>query len=234
MRTLLTKLLLLLHVIVYATPDDGIREYDVLVGYNESSYYSIKTIHYPTGNYFIMIDSSFLVERNLTTGKVTSRILLRAAKHIDNTTFEDWETIEYKNKNFNYSKFLADKKVKYLYPEIYQNTNFKPLRLRVDIEGLKLIYRDDSILLETLEYISLYVPWIESFLENQLEHLRLFPYSGIEFVSISNVVADDNYLFITINGEIDPEKYQSVVVMESKKYEKLKNEIVNRKSNDSF
>ena len=170
MKTLIPiALAFLFSLSLSATPDDGIRKYEILFGYNDISFYSILTIHYPTGQYFKRVDSSFVIERNLITGELTEKILIRSATHSDTTSNQDWSTKEYLNTDFQFHNYLAAKQIKYLYPEIYSNNMYRPLRLHIDLEGLKVQYRNEKAIIENIDFVEIFAPGITETLNSQEE-----------------------------------------------------------------
>ncbi len=53
--------LIIFSRLIYATPYDGIREHESLIGYNYNNFYSVKVISYPTGIYYAHFDSAFVI-----------------------------------------------------------------------------------------------------------------------------------------------------------------------------
>ena len=208
-----------------ATPDQGIRKYEILFGYNEVSYYSIQTIHYPTGQYYKMVDSSFVTERNLVTGELTEKILIRSATHNDTTANQDWHTKEYLNSEFQFHKYLATKQITYLYPEIYSNNTYRPVRLHMDLEGLKVQHRENKAIIENIDFVETFAPGITETLNTQ-EELRIkYPGQKINFVKVVDFVGDGKYLFVMLGYGDDPEYNQSVCVISMDKFEKVRKEL---------
>ncbi len=201
------------------TPDGEIKENDVLIGYNQKSYYSIKTIDYPTGSYYKTIDSSFVIERDLKTGIEKQKTFLKSTIHEDKNAMDEWETTEFKNSKFSFNKFLKNNNIKYLYPEIYKYTH-KSIKFNIDLEGLKTISQAKTIVIESIENVKKFVPWIKESLITEKKLKKNFPKERVDYVKVLDFVMDDKFIFITIASEID-KKQQSILVLKTDKFKKL-------------
>ena len=222
------KLLLILILAAtssFHTPDEGIQEYDVLIGYNDDFYYSIKTIHYLAENRFQRIDSSFLLQRSLKTSLEVNRTLLRAAKHTDKSTEEDWETNEFINPDFKLEQFIIENKIKYLFPEIYENSNYRPYWFELDSEGLKISYRGETTVVQDMESIEKAASWMSESLKEQNEDSKAYPDERHNYVNTQSFVGDDKYLFVRVSSEIIPNRLESILVIEMDDFLKKKTEL---------
>lgn len=226
----LTKLLLfIIHLTplsLLATPDDGERESEVLVGYNSSYYYSIKTIHYPSQTYFDLKDSSFIIERELSNGKLNSKICIHANQHIDSLANGEWTSIEYINQNFNFAKFLVEKKIKYLLPEIHQKHPSIIEEFIIDETGLKIQKEYASITITPIDSIHVFIPWIKEALKSQTETNKHYPNNKEVYVKVFSYAIDKLYLFIQIQNNVYPELQQSIFVIKASEYFQKKNELI--------
>lgn len=218
---MISQLLILLLTVfpnsICTTPDDGIKEYEVLIGYNSNSYYSMKTINYPRETYFESKDSAFLIERSLATCKMISRIFLSSRHHLDSTTLGDWKTKESINAGFDYADFLKKKKIKYLYPSIYRHTTYRNIWFEIDLEGIKISYKEEKSLLIDIEKVELFAPWVKDYLTLQEEVRQQYPKSKLKYVTIFDVIGDEKYLFIIVEGKYDPQYIQSIVIIRKDK-----------------
>lgn len=210
---------------IHATPSDGIRENETLIGYNKTYYYTIKAVQYPTGNYYRRIDSTFVVERELTTGKLNAKICIHATTFIDKSTERDWVKQEYKNETFDYANFLLNKKIKYLYPEWFQNINDPSIQLDMLYEGLIVQLKNYKVVLMDADDIEPYAPWIKESLELERSYEQKYPKEKFNFVTVEAFVSDDMYTFFMIKSEFDVEILRSVLVMETNRFKLLQVEI---------
>ncbi len=209
------------------TPDDGIIEHEVLIGYNDFYYYSIKVVNYPTGSYYEGIDSAFVFERELKTGNVKSKIFLKSYHHQDTTTYSDWKVTECNNVGFKYHKYLKNKKIKYIFPSIYRFTTAnRNGKLVIDNKGLKLIYKDEKVLISNIDDIENYVQWINKSLMTQKEFNIHYKNVKDKFVSVSDFIEDGKYLFVILESKIDPEYLQSIIVINRDKIIKARQIII--------
>ncbi|UII30491.1 hypothetical protein LVD17_19555 [Fulvivirga ulvae] len=206
---------------VHATPGDGIIENETLIGYNSTYYYSIKTVRYPTGSYYKFADSTFVMERALATGKVNTRICTHASTYIDQSTEGDWTKTEYRNTEFNYPRFLLNKKVKYLYPERYLNIHEPAIRLDILKEGLVLQLKDYKVMVMDLVDMEPYAPWITESLSKEQYYRYKYPKEKFNFVTIKAFVNDDQHAFFIIESKIGAEILQAILVMEGSQFKLL-------------
>lgn len=224
MRTILF-LLICTPLLLNATPSDGIRENETLIGYNNTHYYTIKAVQYPTGNYYRRIDSTFVVERELTTGKLNARICIRATTYIDRSTERDWVKQEYKNDTFDYTRFLLNKNIKYLYPEWFQSINDPSVQLDMLYEGLILQLKNYKVVLMDADDMEPYAPWIKESLELERSYEQKYPKEKFNFVTVEAFVSDDKYTFFMIKSEFDVEILRSVLVMKTDRFKLLQQEV---------
>lgn len=217
--------LIWLPFFVNATPSDGIRENETLIGYNDTFYYSIKTVKYPTGLYYKFIDSTFVMERSLSDGKLITKLCIQAATHIDKTTEGDWIKTEYRNEQFDYPQYLLDKKIKYLYPERFQNIYNPSVRLDILYEGLTLQLKNYKVVLLDVHDMEAYAPWVKKFLELEKEYKSKYPKEKFDFVTVKSFVSDDKHTFFIIRAKVDVEIFESVLVMDTSRFNLLQEEI---------
>ena len=211
----------------YATPDDGVREHDVLIGYNENYYYSFKTINYPSGTYYANRDSAFLIERELKSGKLISKIFISSRYHRDSTSYGDWRTKEYVNSKFNYIEYLSEKNIKYLYPSIYKYSSYRRLWFEVDFDGLKLMYKQEKELIAELDLVEVYAPWIRKYLQEKEKTKQKYPNSKREYVKAACLIGDNDYVFLIIIGEMNADYLQSILPLKKEELSKKARETIN-------
>jgi len=218
-KQFLLLIFLAVSKLIFAIPDDGIREHDIVIGYNDNYYYSIKTISYPSGTYFSHRDSAFLVDRELQTGKVISKIFLSTRYHRDSTSYGDWKTKESDNNEFNYVEYLKENNIKYLFPNVYRYTTYRNIRFDIDSEGLKIKRKNEKELLLGIEKVEIFAPWVRDYLLKEAKMDKEFPRRKHEYIKVFDTVGDNEFLFVIIEGKYDPEYLQSIVVIRKDKLE---------------
>lgn len=116
----LKVLLLLIGIIVSATPSPGTMVQQTLLGITDSSYVTLMVKRHSTGTYYLHKDSTFLCTYDLVSGKRMDRLLIRATVYQDTTTNRDWGLFEKPSSPVvNVVEYLATHAVRTIFPCAY-------------------------------------------------------------------------------------------------------------------
>ncbi len=226
MRKLTLLLLFSLSCILTAlsTPNSAIWENEILIGVNDQNYYTIKTCRYLTGTYFHNIDSVFLIEREINTGKVIDRKVLRVIDHKDATTNGDWQHTEMIENPINLIEYQKDKKV-----ELVFQSNYKNMKFKFSADGLLLLYRDSEELIENRAYVENYVDWFNEYLSYQEKYPNDFDFQ----IRISQTYESRTHKFFIVESgsdHTDSDFRQTVLVVHRDKLNAARQRINRRKN----
>jgi hypothetical protein len=143
-------------LILFSTPDSSVWENEILIGANDDNFYTIKMCKYLTGTYYYNIDSVFLIERVLNSGKVNEKIVLRVVNNMDVTTEGNWQHTEMIEAPINIIEYQKEKKVNLVYQR-----NFDGLSFMFSPDGLIINYRESEEMIVSKAYIDSFIDWYD-------------------------------------------------------------------------
>jgi hypothetical protein len=207
-----------------STPNVAFWENETLIGVNKQNYYTIKTCKYLTGTYYHNIDSVFLFEREINTGKVIERKVLRVIDHRDTTSNGDWKHTEMIKNSTNIIEHQKEKEVDLIFQSNYKNMKFKFSK-----DGLLLLYKDSEELIVTRAYIEKYVDWLNQYLSSQ----EKYPNNHDFQIRISQTYQSRTHEFFIVESgpdHSDSDFRQTVLVFHHDKLNTARQRINKRKN----
>lgn len=207
---------------VFATPDDGVVEHESLLGYNTESFYSVKVISYPTGTYYAQFDSAFVIERAFKTGIIKSKQFINTRHHKDSTALGDWYTSITENQEFDFVRFMDENNIKYLYPNITRHSTDFVAGFIIDSDGMKLKFKKGIDLISPMDVLEKHNAWIKDYLEMQEIRNAKYPnWKKAEYVRVRDFILSDDYLFVIVSGDNEPERFETIFAIERNKFDNI-------------
>ena len=209
---------------VFATPNNAIWENEILIGVNSDNYYTIRTCKYLTGTYYHDIDSIFLIEKELSSGAIIDKIVLRVIDHKDSTANGDWQHKELIENPINLIEYQKNKHMEIAYQGNYFDSKFDFLR-----DGLFINYRNGKELIVDKTYLDKYIDWYSEYIQYQEEYS-----DDIDFrIKVALAYETRTHMFLVVESgsdHCDMDFRQSILVIDKNKYRTAKQNIVKRKN----
>lgn len=190
-KTLLFIAILLIFKMANSTPNSAVWENEILIGVTENYYYTMKLGRYFPSNYFQYADSLFLFEKELNTGKVTEKTILRVIHHNSAEIGGKWEHIEMVKNPLNLIQYQMEKKMEFAFKVSFPDTKFK-----INKKGLFLKMGKDEEILLNKTYVDKYVGWIDDCLTNQIKYPDINEYQ----IRVLETYAAAGYIFLVVES----------------------------------
>ena len=222
MRTYIFSVIIITGVTSAAlsTPNRATWENEILLGMNQSYFYTLKTCRYLTGTYFHSIDSVFLLEKDLKTGAVQEEIPIRVVEHRDETSMGDWTHTEQWKDPVNLIEYQMAKKMEILYQSnLPENYNF-----RFSGEGLMLHYKNREEQIVVTDHLANFISWIELYLYYQDNYKNDRDFR----IRISEAYASAGHYFFVVESGVDHSDIdfkQSILVFRRELFQEAKRKI---------
>ncbi len=208
----------------YATPESGVGIKEAVIGYNDNYFYTFQMNNYILGTYYAAKDSVFLLEKELSTGKIKSKIFVNSRHHFDKDANGRWETTISENSDLNFIDYVESKNIKYLYPTISRTFSYRNLKLIVDFTGLKLKLNGETELIVGFDKLEIFAPWVKHYLDTMGGISNKGKY---EYVKAFCTIGDSEYIFFTIKGQMSGNYTESIIPIKKSELSLKVLEIIN-------
>jgi len=185
---------------VWATPDSSTWRREVLVGCNDSHFYSYLIEQRNPGSYYKYIETLSLAQYAITTGKLVEQTVIRKTHHLDFDAEGNWMAEEQQQTPFDLNKYLVDNQIDYAFPIAMSDTN-----IVFEQDGFFLPGKKAKALLLSKSQIESLVPWFS------------------QATKIAALYKADNNYFVLLEAGyhyMDMDFLQAVVVISHHTYQK--------------
>ena len=194
------------------SPEKAIWENETLLGANEYNFYTLKAYRHINGNYYFTVDSVFLLEKSLGSGKVLAKVVLRVVENIDEDGNGNWQHSDRFTNQLDIIGYLRKKKASLIYAK-----NFTGLTFKLGNEGLMLNNKENETQLVSRQYIGNYIPWFAEYLDYQ----QAYPGDPDFQVRVSQEYQSASHIFLVVEAgasQGDTDFKQGIIVLSQDKF----------------
>ncbi|RKZ83868.1 MAG: hypothetical protein DRR19_18510 [Candidatus Parabeggiatoa sp. nov. 1] len=194
---------------VWATPGSATWKREILMGCNDTHFYSYVIEMHQPGSYYEETYILSLAKYTIATGELVDKTIIRKTRHTDTDTEGHWIAEEQQNTGFNLTKYLIDNQIDYAFPADMSEANIVVGKDGFFLQGEKA----KAILLSKPQIVSL-VPWFRQ----DTKIAALF-------------MANRNYFVLLEAGAYntaDGNFSQAIIVINHAKYQKARHSLTTR------
>ena len=196
---------------VWATPDASTWKRELLIGANDTHFYSYVIERENPSSYFEYTETLLLAKYAITTGQLAEKITIRKTLHLDKEGNNNWTTEEQLTTPFDLNHFLTENHVSYAFPN-----NIGDAQIVVKTEGFFLQDEKSQVVLLPKSKVVPQAPWFDQYtkivsLYEINNNYYLLIEQRDEFGEISLDDMDFQQTIIIITGEAYKKAWDSLI-----------------------